>query len=209
MIERICENCGKTFLKRKRAMKITKHDFCCRECSKEYRLTHSTNIFKRNDDYCEIIINSRTFGTVSVMIDNEDIEKCKVYSWVLSQHKDAFYIVARNKFSNKRGNIYLHNLILDKPSSLVIDHINRNPFDNRKSNLRICNQSQNNYNKDTKLGATNEKYISFDKRRNKYRISFYKNGKQIFGGYFDNLEQAIIARNSKIKSMKFKEFINI
>lgn len=25
MIERICENCGKTFLKRKRAMKITKH----------------------------------------------------------------------------------------------------------------------------------------------------------------------------------------
>ena len=90
MIERTCDNCGKRFLKRNSALKTTKHDFCCRKCNQEFKATHSTNIFIEKDDYCEIIINSRTFGQKFIKIDIEDKDKCSQYSWVLSQHEKTF-----------------------------------------------------------------------------------------------------------------------
>lgn len=209
MIERTCDNCGKRFLKRNSALKTTKHDFCCRKCNQEFKSSYSTNIFIKHEDYCEIIIKSRTFGQKSIKIDVEDMNKCSNYSWVLSQHQKTFYIVARDKLKQSGKNIYLHNLVLDKPSSFTIDHINRNPFDNRKSNLRICKQNENNYNKDIKLGKNKEKYIYFDKRRNKYRVNFNRNGKQIFIGYFDTIEQAKFVRDKNLQDFVYKDFVNI
>ena len=209
MIERTCDNCGKRFLKRNSALKTTKHDFCCRKCNQEFKATHSTNVFIEKDNYCEIIINSHTFGQKFVKIDIEDKDKCSQYSWVLSQHEKTFYIVARNKAEQSGKNIYLHNFLLNKPSSFTIDHINRNPFDNRKSNLRICKQYENNYNKSIKLGKSKEKYISFDRRRNKYRVNFNRNGKQIFIGYFDTIEQAKSVRDKKLQDFVYKDFVNI
>ena len=76
-------------------------------------------------------------------------------------------------------------------------------------NLRICKQNENNYNKDLKLGEIKEKYISFDKRRNKYRVNLNKNGKQIFIGNFDTIEQAKTIRDKRLKDFVYKDFINI
>lgn len=49
---------------------------------------------------------------------------------------------------------------------MTIDHINRNPLDNRKENLKICSQFENNqnqsHNKTGKVGVKKDKvYLSY------------------------------------------------
>lgn len=96
------------------------------------------------EDYAEIILyNNRGMEKARALIDLDDIERVSQYKW----HLDGKgYVVGTNK-------IKLHRLIMNvwqeefNRSINVIDHINRNPLDNRKSNLRIVSQAENNRNK--------------------------------------------------------------
>lgn len=52
--------------------------------------------------------------------------------------------------------VLLHRQILNAPQGLDVDHVNRNPLDNRRSNLRICTRSQNSINRGPKPGASSK-----------------------------------------------------
>lgn len=69
----------------------------------------------------------------------------------------------------------------------IVDHINRNPLDNRIENLRWSNYSQNGHNKiqKQKSGFTGA-YI----HRDKYRSHIYNLGKKIELGIFNTPEEA-------------------
>ena len=74
----------------------------------------------------------------------------------------------------------------------MIDHINRNPKDNRICNLRLASKSQNAANI-SKLYANNKtgrKGVSFHKLTNKYRASISFNGKWHHIGLFETPELA-------------------
>ena len=74
------------------------------------------------------------------LIDPEDFEKVSGYRWFAIKKRG--YVVAKK--NSKR--IWLHRLIMNPPQGLVVDHINGNPLDNRKSNLKICSIRENNKN---------------------------------------------------------------
>ena len=77
----------------------------------------------------------------------------------------------------------------------MVDHINRNPLDNRKSNLRIVNNQQNSMNKGhQKRNTSGHKGVSWDKSRNKWYAYITVNYKLINLGRFNILEDAIKAR---------------
>lgn len=58
------------------------------------------------------------------------------------------YIIARPKGrSQKWKSYYLHRLIMRPQHGMQVDHINGDRSDNRRSNLRICTNQQNNLNK--------------------------------------------------------------
>lgn len=75
----------------------------------------------------------------------------------------------------------LHNFIMNhEPTKfLVVDHINRNPLDNRKENLRIISQQNNAIN--SSIGKNNTSGIIgvyFDNSKNKWRATLKIDGKQ-------------------------------
>jgi len=83
----------------------------------------------------------------------------------------------------------------DIPSGMLVDHIDRNPLNNRIENLRLASRSLNAYN--SKLFTSNNsgiRGVSFAKSRNKWRACITVNGKQKSLGYFHTIEEAIICR---------------
>lgn len=69
-----------------------------------------------------------------IIVDNNLLEKVKEFSWYVNSVGYA----ANDSIPRKT----MHRMVMGYPKS-GIDHKNGNKLDNRKSNLRLCNQSQN------------------------------------------------------------------
>lgn len=117
--------------------------------------------------------------------DLEDYDKIKDYCWYIS----SGYVISRK-------NIIMHRLIMNiKDSNYDVDHIYHNKVDNRKSQLRIVNRSQNSMN--TKIKTSNKSGITgvcWDKSREKWIVNIKINYKLINLGRYSNKEDAIKAR---------------
>lgn len=137
------------------------------------------------------------------IFDIEDIDKVKDHTWNRTDLQRSTYYYR----SNKVGRLYRFILdIIDK--SIIVDHINHNGLDNRKCNLRICTNSQNlcncNLPKNNKSG---HKGVYWESTRNKWNTQITLNGKCVHLGIFDNIEDAIKARNDAAEKY-YKEFAN-
>ena len=87
-----------------------------------------------------------------------------------------------------------------------IDHINHNPSDNRKENLRECNHNQNLMNqKKNKSNTSGYVGVICIKATNKWKAYINVNYKQISLGHFKNIKNAIKARKDAEK-LYFKEY---
>lgn len=75
-----------------------------------------------------------------VLIDRDDLEKVKTFKWHVGS---TGYAVWRGAIGGIKQTVRMHRLITDCPKGKIVDHINHNPLDNRKSNLRVCTQSDN------------------------------------------------------------------
>ncbi len=71
-----------------------------------------------------------------------------------------------------------------------LDHINGIRNDNRWSNLREANRSQNLCNRQLKAPRSGVKGVVWIEERKKFRASGSKDGKKIHLGYFDTAEEA-------------------
>ncbi len=101
----------------------------------------------------------------------------------------------------KTLNIKLHRLLMGDPKNgLEVDHINRDPLDNRLSNLRLCDHVENSWNMKAPMGVT-----LF--RGKKWRARIKHRGKEIHIGIFDTKEDAIKARDNLEKKLRGDFFV--
>jgi hypothetical protein len=144
----------------------------------------------------KIEINSPKYGQHFVLVDDEDYDLVKNYTWRLLKQPNSrtMYAITNVRLNNKYHTTRIHRLImncLDNPE-IDIDHIDGNGLDNRKCNLRFATKSQNQMNKRGKRSGL-YKGITFDKSRNKYLVSIVRNGKRKHVGRFDTKIEAAIA----------------
>jgi len=113
-------------------------------------------------DYKTVLYNSNEYVVATLsfngkdmnfIFDMDDYEKVSSRAWhFISGH----YISSAYMHESKRKELYLHNLVMNrlefkgKGITETVDHINRNGLDNRKENLRIISQSEQNINQNKK-----------------------------------------------------------
>ena len=106
--------------------------------------------------------------------------------------------------SAKGKHTSLHNVALPIPRDgvTVIDHIDRNPLNNLRENLRPATHQQNSFNRSKYINAkTTSKYKGVSKVKNKYRASIQFDGKKYHLGYHATEKLAALAYNKKAKKL--------
>jgi AP2 domain. len=128
------------------------------------------------------------------LIDDEDYELVSQYKWCArwSPGMRSYYAVTNiRKPDGKRIHLQMHRLITNAQKGEVVDHINHNTLDNRKSELRLCTHSQNLHNQGRNSKNTSGyKGVHWYKRYKKWQAQIKLNGKKIHLGYFSTPEEA-------------------
>lgn len=159
------------------------------------------NKFVINEDIVEIYIEA-SIGLQKAIIDLEDLSKVNSIkgSWYLIVRKGKIEsVLTKVQIKKQRKKVAIHRLIMNCPKNMVVDHIDGNVLNNKKSNLRIVTQNENATNlametRRTKSGYT-DIYIEHD---NKYAVRI-KNKRY---GRYSTIDEALKVRNNII----FKEF---
>jgi hypothetical protein len=127
-----------------------------------------------------------------ILIDLESLKIVQQYKWKSKKNP-----VGQTYFSY--SNLYLHRLIMNCPKGMVVDHINGDTLDNRKSNLRICSKLENQYNQKKHKGNRHSKYkgVTFRKelKTKPWEAFIYNNYKSTRIGYFKTEREAAEAYN--------------
>ena len=132
------------------------------------------------------------YSHTNVIIDEENFNFLSQFKW--TKHKKNDYVWRWNYETKKR--IYIHQVIMNFKSgkTQVIDHLNRNPLDNRKSNLRICTQSRNVQNTLRTGKNLIRKYRGVThKKSGKYSAGIFCNGRHHHLGTYPNEKDAAMA----------------
>lgn len=136
--------------------------------------------------------------TQQIFVDDDVYVWASRFKWNTNCYKGH---ACWNTTSGKKKIKYiLSRLIMGDPKGMVVDHINHDPLDNRRENLRVCTQGQNTMNRDKQHKATSSIYkgVSLFKCRGKYQywkgtINFNK--KSVHLGYFNSEIKAAEAYN--------------
>ena len=122
------------------------------------------------------------------IIDTDDISLVQDYRWhaAWARSGNRFYVSTNIKLpTGKHTSCGLHRVLLRPEAGMLIDHINHDSLDNRRSNLRICNKAQNGWNSlnnvRNKSGATG---VIWHKQSGKWMAYAKNNGKQQHLGLF-------------------------
>lgn len=140
------------------------------------------------------------------MIDTEDLSKVKYHKWRFCHGHIVTGLPAKK--TQRELSWVILGLDNRAEKDIVIDHINCNPKDNRKQNLRVCKQSENVQNKSFMNNNTSNFIgVSYRKDRDRYDPEIRKNSIRCHLGYTRTLEEAVYKRYYA-EQLVFGEFAN-
>lgn len=139
------------------------------------------------------------------IVSEEDVDYVKQFTWT----KMTNGYVSRRTPRPEPTSLYLHREILDAPEGMSVDHINGNKLDNRRSNLRLCNMSQNIANTSVRINSQSGlKGVYYFKRDGTWQAQITVNYKRIHLGYFKTPNEAATAYDKAAKE-HFGEFARL
>ena len=140
------------------------------------------------------------------IVDDDVYEWASKYKWCAMRGNSTFYALRGVGKRPNHKKVYLHRDIMDAQIGVQVDHINGDGLDNRRENLRLASNMENQRNR--RLNANNTsgfKGVYWQVDKGKWRARIEVDGNAIHLGYFDSKEDAALAYDaSAIKN--FGEF---
>lgn len=212
-----CEVCG-----RKSSKKIKYGGYTL--CSKHMHQLYTHGKFLDNCPRTQNDLNDyRTIGDITYgglydgvtseqidefIIDTEDLPKVKYHKWRFSHSHIVTGLPAKGTQRELSWTILGIDNRDEKYKNMVIDHINGDPKDNRKSNLRICKQAQNVINKSFMSNNTSGFIgVTYCKGKDRWDPEIRLNNKRCHLGYTKSKEEAVYKRYYA-EELLFKDFAN-
>lgn len=127
------------------------------------------------------------------IVDSDDYKRLIPFKWRLNTTGYA---------TRTYRSISMSRVIMNAKTGEYVDHINGNKLDNRKSNLRICSNQQNSWNKvePTKSISGAKGVRQRDKKWQSYSNDL--NGKQVNLGRYNTKLEAMKAYDNYIKKTR-------
>jgi hypothetical protein len=156
----------------------------CKSC-------RSKNKYVSQGDWISLDVSTKTHPNTWCAIDKTDLALIEKTGgrWVAARaHNGLLYITQKN-------GPYLHRLLMQPDEGMEVDHIDGDPLNNRKSNLRCVEPTINRRN--TRLHSRNKTGATGVLEQNgRFAVLFCFDGKQKYCGVFDSFDDAVALRKS-------------
>jgi hypothetical protein len=135
-------------------------------------------------------------GSISeTLIDTSDLPLMEGFNgtWHAFDGISGLYVAGNYKITtNKWTVVPLHRFLLKPNKNEVVDHINHNTLDNRRSNLRISTKSENSTNRKgaSCLSKTKIRGVNWHKGFGMWYARVRIKGQTVFAKYFNDLDEA-------------------
>lgn len=149
---------------------------------------------------CVFVAFRQIKNGIIIKVDKEDEHLLEEYSWSLnSDGYPSSHIDGKTKC--------LHQIILGKKEGFEIDHIDRNPLNNCRLNLRYVTHHQNMMNTSKQKNNTSGfRGVTWDRHAKKWAAQIFVNGKHLHLGLYTDIMDAAAAYKAEAL-IKFEEFI--
>ena len=137
-----------------------------------------------------IIVDSKKHGIREILVDDEDYDLVKGYTWRIVKGGKSFYAATQNPRQGARQEttVMMHRLLLGltKGDKRLGDHIDHCGMNNQRSNLRIATSQQNSRNRSSRNGSSS-KYLGVSWDRIKWTAQI---GSIRLGRFKDEIDAA-------------------
>lgn len=129
-----------------------------------------------------------------MQVDDEDYEWANMFKW--SDCKGHAYGFVQGK------DVFLHRYLMKEPPypEAVVDHIDRDTYNNQKANLRWASFEQNAFNRTEQVNNTSG-FKGVSKQGNSWRMEIKAGGQRIRMRGFATAREAALAYDEKAKEL--------
>jgi hypothetical protein len=144
-----------------------------------------TNRKFNNYIFHEDFVEGKDSNGVSFYLDLDSYDTVKDFCWLVATESRVVSTRTTGKI------LLMHRLILKYDGKMLVDHVDHNCSNNRKSNLRLATKTQNGQNRKNVKG--------YRQRGGTFQVCIVVNGKSIYEYYKTEEEAKIARKNAEIK----------
>lgn len=165
------------------AANLTFHTYCATLCRMEDTMhKHTPNDYTVSGEVAQLHLK----GGYTVLVDTADLPLVLQHRWYV--HRSGTYgykhVMTVRRTDGVKTVLYLHRFLLNTPAHLHVDHINHDPLDNRRANLRNVRPVDNQLNvkktarTGSQTGVPNVYIYTAAHGRRYYRVSVKRRGER-------------------------------